>query len=65
MTREEGAIVSAYTGVLIGKFSDFHKYVEKIMSRPVNSIEFASKHFMKEIQAKSQKDFTTIEVADR
>ena len=31
MTKKEAAIVSAYTGVLIGKFDEFHKYAEKAM----------------------------------
>ena len=36
MTRREGAIISAYTGILISKdFSDVHKYIEEKMGRPV------------------------------
>ncbi len=29
MTKNEGAIISAYTGKLIGNFDDFHAYAEK------------------------------------
>ena len=29
MTKNEGAIISAYTGKLIGSFDDFHAYAEK------------------------------------
>jgi len=35
MTKREAAIVSAYTGILIGSFSDLHQYIEEIMKRPV------------------------------
>lgn len=31
MTKREAAIVSAYTGYLIGEFKDYHAYVEEIM----------------------------------
>lgn len=42
MTNREKAIVMAYTGIctLAGtKFAIFHKYVEDIMGRPVQTIE--------------------------
>ena len=31
MTKREAAIVSAYTGVLIGDFNEMHRYIEEIM----------------------------------
>lgn len=31
MTKIEAAIVSAYTGILIGEFEDFHDYAEEVM----------------------------------
>ncbi len=33
MTKREAAIMSAFTGIMIGSFSDMHKYVEEIMKR--------------------------------
>ena len=33
MTKREAAIVSVYTGVLIGDFSDFYAYAVEIMGR--------------------------------
>lgn len=62
MTKREAAIVSAYTGILIGDFSEMHKYVEEIFDRPVFTAEFASEDFFKEIKNKSAKDFIGIEV---
>lgn len=35
MTVKEAAIVSAYSGFLLGKFSDLYEYIEEIMERPV------------------------------
>ncbi len=62
MTKREAVIVSAYTGILIGDFSEMHKYVEKIMDRPVFIHEFADKNFAKEVKNKSRQDFINLQV---
>lgn len=43
MTKREAAIVSAYTGILIGDFSDMHKYIEEKLDRAVWTPELAYK----------------------
>lgn len=60
MTKEEAAIVSAYTGILIGEFSDLHEYIEKILCRPVFTHELANKVVVAEIKEKSRNDFINI-----
>lgn len=60
MTREESAIISAFTGVLAGPFDAFHQYVEKIMGRPVWTHEMADKDTMQEIKEKSRADFVAL-----
>ena len=62
ISKRDGAIISAYTGFLIGEFSDMHKYVEETMDRPVFTHEFTNKEFIKEIQDKSREDFLNIKV---
>ena len=62
MTKKEAAIVSAYTGILIGEFSDLHEYIEKILGRPVFTHELADKELWVEIKEKSRKDFINITV---
>jgi len=62
ITKREAAIISTYTGILIGEFSDVHKYIEKIMGRPVFTHELANKSFMEEIQEKSRDDFISIDI---
>lgn len=62
MTEREAAIISAYTGVMIGSFSVLHKYAEEIMGRPIHTIEFANKSIMEEIKNKSKEDFCNIRV---
>ena len=62
MTKKEAAIVSAYTGILIGDFSELHEYVEEIMGRPVFTHEMGSKEISDEIKEKARIDFISIEV---
>lgn len=62
MKKREGAIVSAYTGILTGEFSDFHEYVEELMNRPVQTLEFADKDFMDLLKEKSKEDFRNIKI---
>lgn len=57
MTKREGAIISAFTGILCSNFEELHKYVEEIMERPIFTHEMGDKEIAKEIKAKSKRDF--------
>ena len=57
MTKREGAIITAYTGVLIGSFSEFHKYAEEILGRPIFTHEFGLEEISNQIKDKSKRDF--------
>lgn len=60
MTKREAAIISAYTGYLIGEFSDFHVYVEEIMERPIFTHELPS--IAEDLREKSKEDFMNIKI---
>ena len=60
MNKDEAAIVSAYTGFLIGDFSDMHAYIEKVLGRSVYTHEMAGKDFEEEIKAKTKNDFVQL-----
>ena len=60
MTKRECAIVSAYTGILCGDFSEFHKYIEEKMGRPVYTHEFAYKELWNVIRELSKEDFCNL-----
>jgi len=60
MTKREGAIVGAYTGVLAGKFEDMHEYIEEILGRPVFTHELSSNDVTKQIKAASKQDFINL-----
>lgn len=62
MTKREAAIVSAYTGYLIGEFSDFQAYAEEIMGRPIFTHEVPS--IAEELKEKSKKDFISIKIEE-
>lgn len=62
MTKREAAIVSAYTGYLIGEFSDFQAYAEEILGRPVFTHELPN--IADELKEKSKKDFMSIKIEE-
>jgi hypothetical protein len=57
MTKQERLIVSAYTGVLMCGFWEFHNYVEQLLQRPVFTHELATEDVQKEIKEKAQPAF--------
>lgn len=62
MTKEEAAIVAAYTGIMIGDFSVMHDYVEKKLDRPVFTHEFADRETVDQIKEKTREDFISLKV---
>lgn len=62
MTKREAAIVSAFTGIMLGNFSELHAYIEEIMDRPVWTHEMADPITMGQIKEKAKKDFIGLEV---
>ncbi|MFI3902623.1 hypothetical protein [Ochrobactrum sp. S1502_03] len=45
LTKEQAAIVGAYTGIAAGPFDAIHEYAEKVMGHPVWSHQFGDKSF--------------------
>ena len=64
MTKREAAIVSAYTGYLIGEFSDFQDYAEEVMERPIFTHELSDTKLITEIKNKAAKDFKGIKITE-
>lgn len=63
MTKNEAAIVTAYTGIMIGEFSDFHEYAEKLMGYPIWTHQFGSEEFAKKIKEAAKSDFISMEIS--
>jgi hypothetical protein len=64
LTREQAAILSAYTGVLLGPFEDMQAYIERILGRAVWTHELASDDVCEEIREKAKPDLARI-IAER
>lgn len=60
MTKKEAAIISAYTGILIGRFIDMHKYIEGVIGRPVLIHELGSSEFNEKLKCLVEPDFIKI-----
>ena len=62
MTRREAAIVTMYTGILIGDFHDAHAYAEELMGRPLQTLEMACDEIGLQIKEKAKPDFMSITI---
>lgn len=64
MTKREAAIVAAYTGYLLGSFSDMHEYIEEALGGPVFTHEMGMDGFKEKLQAATEADFIALEVTE-
>lgn len=62
MTKREAAIIAAYTGYLIGEFSEMHAYIEEKMGRSIWTHEMGSEDFMDNLRQLTKEDFVNITV---
>ena len=62
MTKREAAIISAYTGILLGDFGDMHEFIEEAMGRQVFVHEMGTDAVFAEIKEASKPFFLAIEV---
>lgn len=59
LTKEQAAIIGAYTGVTCGPFSDIHEYAERVLGRPVFTHEFAGS-VNEELTLAAREDFLAL-----
>ena len=64
MTKREAAIISAYTGWLLGEFRDCESYIEEVMDRPVFTHEMGSKVFTEVLHARCKPDFMNLKLEE-
>lgn len=60
MTEKERVIVTAYTGILMSDFGNFHKYIEEKLHRPVFTHELAEKEIWEQIKEAAKEDFLAL-----
>lgn len=64
LTREQAAIIGAYTGVTCGPFSDIHEKIEQLLGRPVWTHEMASKELWAKVRDAAKPEFLRICATD-
>ncbi|MEB6680416.1 DUF7736 domain-containing protein [Acinetobacter lwoffii] len=64
LTKEQAVVISGFTGILCGEFSDFHTDVEKRLGRGVQTFEFGSKEFAAEVKKLYEADFIGMGTVD-
>ena len=60
LTKQQAAVIGAYTGFTAGPFADIHEYAERILGRPIFTHEFASKRLSEEIRKAAESDYVAI-----
>lgn len=60
MNKQERIIISAYTGVVMCKFEDIHRYIQKKLGRPILTHELALDNIEEEIREKTRDDFLSL-----
>lgn len=60
LTKEQGIVLTGYTGLLMCSFSDFHEAVEARLNRPVFTHEFGDKEFSQELKSIYKSDFMSL-----
>ncbi len=60
LTKEQAAIIGAFTGIACGPFSDLHGYAERVLGRPIWTHQFANKALMAELKEAARDDFIAL-----
>ena len=60
LTKDQAAIIGAFTGFAAGPFSDIHEYAERILGRSIWTHQFASKELKEELRDAARADFVGI-----
>lgn len=60
LTREQAALIGAYTGILCGPFGDVHEKIEQTLGRPVFTHEMADKELWALVRTKLKDEFASV-----
>ena len=60
LDKEQAAIIGAYTGVCCGYSSDIRELAEKVLERPVCTLELTTEELKKELKEKVKPLFIDI-----
>lgn len=57
LTKEQGIVLSGFTGITCCNFSDLHEDAEKRLGHPVWTHQFGNKEFADKVKELYRKDF--------
>lgn len=57
LDRQQAAVLSLFTGILCGPFSDMHKYASDLLGEPIFTHQFADEEFVAMLKEKARPDF--------
>ena len=60
LTRDQAAIIGAFTGICAGPFADIQDYAERVLGRSVWTHELGTKEVWEELKEASREDFFSI-----
>jgi hypothetical protein len=60
LTKEQAAILSAFTGIMMGSFSEMHGYAESKLGRPIFTHQFGSDGICDQLKDAARPDFVAI-----
>ena len=60
MTKHEAAVISAFTGYMIGNFADMHEYAEQLFGERIFTHQFANEGFVAQFKKLATPDFMKI-----
>lgn len=60
LTKEQAAILGAFTGFTLGPFGDIQEYAERLFGEPLVTSAFASKAFAEQLREKARHDVMNI-----
>jgi hypothetical protein len=65
LTKEQGIVITGFTGILCCSFPDFHEDVEKRTGKSVYTHEFGDKEFSKWLRGVYREDFMELIGAEK
>jgi hypothetical protein len=60
LTREQAAIIGAFTGITCGPFADIHAYAKRKFGRPLWTHQFAEPEIVDKLRELARDDFLAI-----
>ena len=60
LTKEQAAIIGAFTGICCGPFADVQEYADRVLGHPTWTHEFGSREFAAKLKDAAKADFLAI-----